>query len=123
MNLDKAFFLLFASVGAVAAFAPAGPAARSVASRAPAAAFLPKVRVAISLSSEVEEAAEAPVEAEEASEEAAAAPAEPAFETSIYIGNVAFDAVESDIRAAFAEHGTVQKVQMPLNRDTVSHLR
>ena len=30
------------------------------------------------------------------------------------------DAVESEIRAAFAEHGTVQKVQMPLNRETVS---
>ena len=30
------------------------------------------------------------------------------------------DAVESDIRSAFAEHGTVQKVQMPLDRNTVS---
>jgi len=30
------------------------------------------------------------------------------------------DAVESEIRAAFAEHGTIQKVQMPLDRETVS---
>ena len=30
------------------------------------------------------------------------------------------DAVESDLRAAFTEHGTVAKIQMPLDRNTVS---
>lgn len=87
---------------------------------------MPKVRAASALFSEVEEAAEvaeAPVEvaAEAAVEEPAAVseePAKPAFDTAIYIGNVSFDAVESELRSAFAEHGTVQKVQMPLDRST-----
>jgi len=44
---------------------------------------------------------------------------EPAvFDKTIYIGNISFEAKESDIREAFAELGIVQKVQMPLNRNT-----
>lgn len=121
MNLDKAFVLLFASIGAVAGFAPSGPAAFSVATHQ----NVQKVRIASAIFSEVEESTEAPaVEAEAAPVEAAveapveAAPAPAAFDTAIYIGNVSFDAVESEIRAAFAEHGTIQKVQMPLDRET-----
>jgi len=113
MNLDKAFVLLFASIGAVAGFAPtlSGSAAISAPSHQHAPlAFVPKVRVARGvLFSEVEEATEASAENVES---------EPAFDTAIYIGNISFDAVESDLRAAFAEHGTVQKLQMPLDRET-----
>lgn len=86
---------------------------------------MPKVRVARSaLFSEVEEATDAVVEAtdatveDSASEEPVAEPTEPAFDRVIYIGNISFDAVESVLRAAFAEHGTVQKIQMPLDRNT-----
>lgn len=114
MNLDKALVLLLASVSAVAGFAPSAPAAFSVASSRVA-------RVASPLYSEVEEAAEAPAAVEEApaaAEEAPPAPAAPAFDTAIYVGNVSFEAVESEIRSAFAEHGSVQKVQMPLDRNT-----
>jgi nucleolin len=105
MNLDRAFVLLLASVNAVAGFTPSAPHASTR-----VAQFVPQqIRPASVLFSEVEEAAEAP-----ATEEAA----EPTFDTSIYIGNLSFDAVESDIRGAFAEHGSVQKVQMPLDRET-----
>lgn len=151
MNLDKAFVLLFASLNAVAGFAPAGQST-VVSRQASGFAFVPSNVVrssASALFSEVEEAAEPAVEE---------APEEPAFDTSIYIGNVSFgeyrcnanhgdvseidtiermpnlmshlsfvanccektDTVESELRAAFSEHGNVQKVQMPLNRETVS---
>jgi len=93
MNLDKAFVLLFASIGAVAGFAPSGPAAFSVATHQ----NVQKVRIASAIFSEVEESTEAPaVEAEAAPVEAAveapveAAPAPAAFDTAIYIGNVSF---------------------------------
>lgn len=82
MNLDKAFVLLFASINAVAGFAPAGQSA-VVSRQASGLAFVPSkvVRSASALFSEVEEAAEPAVEE---------APEEPAFDTSIYIGNVSF---------------------------------
>lgn len=124
MNLDRAFVLLLASINAVAGFTPSGSAAR--ASRV---AFVPKVRFSSALFSDVEEATEPAVEAEAvvevaASEEPVAVeaaseePAEPAFDTAIYIGNISFDAVESELRAAFMEYGTIQKIQMPLDRNT-----
>lgn len=112
MNLDRALVLLLASVSAVAGFTTCvGPQASRV-------AFAPKTRVASPLFSEVEEAAEAT--AEEAAPAAAeeAAPASPKFDTAIYVGNISFDTVESDLREAFASHGSVQKIQMPLDRNT-----
>ena len=76
MNLDRALVLLLASVNAVAGFTPCvGPQSSRV-------ALAPLVRVASPLFSEVEEAAEATTED--------AAPAEPAFDTSIYVGNISF---------------------------------
>jgi len=69
----------------------------------------------------VEAAPEAAVEAapEAVVEEAAsAAPVEPAFDASIYIGNISFDAVESELRGAFSDYGTITKIQMPLDRNT-----
>ena len=92
MNLDRAFVLLLASVNAVAGFAPSAPHASTR-----LAQFVPQqIRPASILFSEVEEAAEAPVaeapvaEAPVAEEPAAEEPAEPAFDTSIYIGNLSF---------------------------------
>ena len=89
MNLDRAFVLLFATVGAVAGFAPSRSAS-SVVVTSPATscqrvAFLPKVRVASSLASEVEAS-------EAAAEDTTEAPAveEPAFDTAIYVGNISF---------------------------------
>jgi len=158
MNLDKAFVLLFASLGAVAGFTPAF----STSSQRVASSYVPKQVAPIF--SEVEEATtdEAPAAVEEPVAAAVEEPAaEAPFDTAIYVGNVSFgelyydvlmeshiiiiihytcmrihcstvksrqltvplfctDAVESDIRSAFAEHGTVQKVQMPLDRNTVS---
>lgn len=97
MNLDKAFVLLFASLGAVAGFAPSAPTKFSVASRV---ASVSNVRIASAIFSEVEEAAEvaevtaeaeAPVAEETASEESAEEPAAPAeWDTAIYVGNMSF---------------------------------
>lgn len=108
MNLDKAFVLLFASIGAVAGFTPSGPAFSVATQHATRSPLVQKARIASVLFSEVEESTE------EAAPEAPAAP----FDTAIYIGNVSFDAVESELRNAFAEHGTIQKIQMPLDRNT-----
>ena len=86
MNLDKAFVLLFASLGAVAGFTPASQTfSKRVAS------YVPKQIAPIF--SEVEEATtdEAPAAVEEpvaAVEEPAAA--EAPFDTSIYVGNISF---------------------------------
>jgi len=80
---------------------------------------VPKVRAASALFSEVEEATEPAVEAAaEPVEAAEEAPAAPAFDTAIYIGNISFMAVESELRAAFSEYGTIAKIQMPLDRNT-----
>ena len=43
----------------------------------------------------------------------------PKFDTQIYVGNISFDTVESELRAAFSEHGTVTNISMPLNRETM----
>ena len=86
MNLDKAFVLLFASLGAVAGFTPASQTfSKRVAS------YVPKQVAPIF--SEVEEATtdEAPAAVEEpvaTVEEPAAA--EAPFDTSIYVGNISF---------------------------------
>lgn len=89
MNLERAFVLLFASIGAVAGFAPSAPAAFSVApSRA---TIVPKVRIPSPLSSEVEDAVEA---SDSASEEEQ--PVEPAFDKTIYIGNISFGEFDTE---------------------------
>jgi len=116
MNLNRASIFLFASANAVAGFtaSPSAPAVR----QASRVAFVPQVRVASALFSEVEEATEPVAEAaveETASEEPVEAAA---FDTAIYIGNISFDASESELREAFSRHGSIQKIQMPLNRDT-----
>ena len=88
MNLDRALVLLLASVNAVAGFAPSAPHASTR-----IAQFVPQqIRPASLLFSEVEEAAEAPVaEAPVAEAPVVEEPAaEPAFDTSIYIGNLSF---------------------------------
>lgn len=143
MNLDKAFVLLSASLGIVAGFAPSRLSVFSVTKHASRVAFVPKVGVSGSaLFSEVGEATESAAEDSTevavedtqpvgGSTEAAAEGVteteveelpkgeEPAsFDKTIYIGNVSYNSVESDIREAFARHGTVQKVQMPLDRNT-----
>lgn len=84
MNLDRAFVLFLASVGAVAGFAPGMSAPRLMASNVAQLS----TRVASSLLSEATDAAESaePVAAAEASEE----PAEPVYDVSIYVGNISF---------------------------------
>lgn len=37
---------------------------------------------------------------------------------SIYIGNLSYDATQDDLNQAFAEYGTVRRVQMPTDRET-----
>ena len=142
MNLDRAFVLLFASIGAVSGFAPGLPTAFSMtSSSASRVAFLPTVCVAST------------AEAGEALEEVASEPAAaPAFETAIYVGNISFGkssfsteytdkwvaspnspekllcvnknknsaTLESDLRSVFSAHGSVSKVQIPMDRATVS---
>mmetsp|Transcript_14366 Transcript_14366/g.31129 ORF Transcript_14366/g.31129 Transcript_14366/m.31129 type:complete len:377 (-) Transcript_14366:57-1187(-) len=126
MNLEKALVLLVASIGAVAGFAPSAPAAFTVTSQvsrvgrvayAPNSALFSEVEEVAEATAEV--AVEAPVEvAAEAPTEEAAPAAPAAFDTAIYVGNLSFDAVESELRSAFSEHGAVSKVQMPLDRTT-----
>ena len=103
MNLDRALILLLASVSAVSGFAP-GFTSRQT-SRVVSGSTLFSEEAAVSAEAE---APAAPVE-ETQSE----------YDTQIYIGNISFDTVESDLRAAFQEHGTVKKVSMPLNRETM----
>ncbi|KAL3790117.1 hypothetical protein ACHAW5_007724 [Stephanodiscus triporus] len=115
MNLDRAFVLLFASIGAVAGFTPSGRTAFSVASsHSSCVSFAPR---ASALFSEVEQAAEATqtVASASSSEEPAA---KSAFDSSIYVGNISFDTRESDIMDAFSAHGSVSKVQVPTDRNT-----
>lgn len=112
MNLDRAFILLFASIGAVTGFTPSCRSTFSVSSSQSLSnnvvAFAPR-RVISSLFSEVEHATET-----------APSAAKSGFETAIYVGNISFDTSESDIMAAFASHGVVSKVQVPTDRETVS---
>jgi RNA recognition motif-containing protein len=36
----------------------------------------------------------------------------------IYVGNLPFSASESDVRTLFAQHGTVENVSLPTDRET-----
>ena len=36
----------------------------------------------------------------------------------IYVGNLPFTASEADIRALFSQHGTVESVSLPTDRET-----
>jgi RNA recognition motif-containing protein len=36
----------------------------------------------------------------------------------IYVGNLPFSAAEADVRALFAQHGTVESVSLPTDRET-----
>jgi RNA recognition motif-containing protein len=38
--------------------------------------------------------------------------------TSIYVGNLSYDATEEDIRQAFAQHGEVASVNVIMDRET-----
>ena len=96
MNLDRALLLLLASVSAVSGFAP------GFTSRQTSRVVTP---TGSALFSEVD--SEAPAAEQQI------------YDKQIYVGNLSFDTVESDLRSAFQEHGTVTKVSMPLNRDTM----
>lgn len=37
---------------------------------------------------------------------------------SIYVGNLSYEATEDDLKNVFAEYGTVDKVNMPTDRET-----
>ena len=37
---------------------------------------------------------------------------------TIYIGNLAYQATEDDLRTVFAEYGTIQRVFLPTDRET-----
>lgn len=37
---------------------------------------------------------------------------------TIYVGNLSFQATEDDIKEVFAEYGAVQRVSLPIDRET-----
>ena len=37
---------------------------------------------------------------------------------SIYVGNLSYDVTEEDLRKVFSEYGTVNRVQLPTDRET-----
>jgi RNA recognition motif-containing protein len=37
---------------------------------------------------------------------------------SIYVGNLAYEVSEEDLKGVFAEYGTVKRVQLPTDRET-----
>jgi RNA recognition motif-containing protein len=37
---------------------------------------------------------------------------------SIYVGNLSYDVKEEDLKGVFAEYGTVNRVQLPTDRET-----
>ncbi len=37
---------------------------------------------------------------------------------SIYVGNLSYQVTEEDLKSAFAEYGTVNRVQLPTDRET-----
>lgn len=37
---------------------------------------------------------------------------------SIYVGNLSYEVTEDDLREVFAEYGTVNRVQLPTDRET-----
>ena len=89
MNLDRALILLLASVSAVSGFAP-GFTSRQT-SRVVSGSTLFSDEAAVSTDAETPAAA---VEEPQST-----------YDTQIYVGNISFDTVESDLRAAFQEHG------------------
>lgn len=106
-----------------ALFSEVGEATEAAVEEAPAAAAEDATESTVEEATEaaVEDVTEATVEVEESTEAADedVTPAKPAaFDKTIYVGNISFDATEGDIREAFAKEGTVGKVQMPLNRST-----
>ena len=100
MILDRALIFLLASVSAVSGFAPGFASPQT--SRLVTGSTLFSEEASVSVDSA-----------------AAAATEAPKFDTQIYVGNISFDTVESELRAAFSEHGTVTNVSMPLNRETM----
>ena len=102
MNLDRALILLLASVSAVSGFAPGFTSPQT--SRVVSGSTLFSDEAAVSSDAETP---------------AAAVEEQSTYDTQIYVGNISFDTVESDLRAAFQEHGTVKKISMPLNRETM----
>jgi RNA recognition motif-containing protein len=40
------------------------------------------------------------------------------FMSKIYVGNLPFSANEAEVRALFAQHGTVESVSLPTDRET-----
>ena len=102
MILDRALIFLLASVSAVSGFAPGFAS--------------PQTSRLVTGSTLFSEEASVSVDSAAA---AAAATEAPKFDTQIYVGNISFDTVESELRAAFSEHGTVTNVSMPLNRETM----
>jgi RNA recognition motif-containing protein len=40
------------------------------------------------------------------------------FMSKIYVGNLPFTASEAEVRALFAQHGTVESVSLPTDRET-----
>lgn len=38
--------------------------------------------------------------------------------TKIYVGNLSFDTTETDVREVFSQHGQVNEVLLPTDRDT-----
>ena len=38
--------------------------------------------------------------------------------TKIYVGNLPFSATEQDVRELFGQHGTVESVALPTDRET-----
>lgn len=99
MILDRALIFLLASVSAVSGFAPGFASPQT--SRLVTGSTLFSEEASVSVDT------------------AAAAAEAPKFDTQIYVGNISFDTVESELRAAFSEHGTVTNVSMPLNRETM----
>ncbi|MEM8808843.1 MAG: RNA-binding protein [Cyanobacteria bacterium P01_D01_bin.44] len=37
---------------------------------------------------------------------------------SVYVGNLSYEVTEADLTTAFAEYGTVKRVQLPTDRET-----
>lgn len=37
---------------------------------------------------------------------------------SIYVGNLSFDVTEADLREVFAEYGSVNRISLPVDRET-----
>lgn len=37
---------------------------------------------------------------------------------SIYVGNLSYEVTQDDLKAVFAEYGTVKRVQIPVDRET-----